>query len=138
MPRRKSTNDKKTSIKTGNISGISGEGNIAGGDITTNKTINGLSAADVKLLFDQLFTAIEANSKVSTSNKEDIKADVKDIQAKVTEATENNEKVDESFLARMAPDVLDVIVATLGSPLAGLGVAAKKIAEKAKEETTQT
>ena len=35
----------------------------------------------------------------------------------------------------MAPDVLDVIVATLGNPLAGLGVAAKKIAEKAKEET---
>jgi hypothetical protein len=26
-------------------------------------------------------------------------------------------------------------VATLGNPLAGLGVAAKKIAEKAKEET---
>jgi hypothetical protein len=31
--------------------------------------------------------------------------------------------------------VLDVIVATLENPLAGLGVAFKKIAEKAKEET---
>ena len=38
-------------------------------------------------------------------------------------------------IARMAPDVLDVIVATLGNPLAGLGVAVKKIAERAKEET---
>jgi hypothetical protein len=35
----------------------------------------------------------------------------------------------------MAPDILDVVVATLGNPLAGLGVAAKKIAKKAKEGT---
>jgi hypothetical protein len=34
----------------------------------------------------------------------------------------------------MAPDILDVVVATLVNPLAGLGVAAKKIADKAKEE----
>jgi hypothetical protein len=67
---------------------------------------------------------------------------VKEIQSTVTEAAQKNEKIDESFLsrrfrniARMAPDLLDVVVATLGNPLAGLGVAVKKIAEKAKEET---
>jgi hypothetical protein len=50
--------------------------------------------------------------------------------------------VDEGFLsrrfrniARMAPDLLNVVVATLTSLLAGLGVAAQKIAEKAKAET---
>jgi hypothetical protein len=55
---------------------------------------------------------------------------------------QKNEKVDESFLsrrfrniARVAPNVLDVIEATLASPLAGLGVAVKKIAEKTKEGT---
>ena len=60
------------------------------------------------------------------------------------QAAKKNEKVDEGFLscrfrniARMAPDVLDVVVATLVSPLAELGVAVKKIAEKAKEETKQ-
>jgi hypothetical protein len=37
-------------------------------------------------------------------------------------------------IARLAPDVLD-LVAMLANPLAGLGVAVKKIAEKAKEET---
>ena len=48
--------------------------------------------------------------------------------------------MDEGFLsrrlrniARMAPDVLDVVVATLANPLAGLGVAAKKLAEKEAE-----
>lgn len=35
----------------------------------------------------------------------------------------------------MAPDILDVVVATLGNPLAGIGGAVKKIAEKAKEES---
>ena len=58
------------------------------------------------------------------------------------EATQKNEKLDEGFLSRrfrniapMAPDVLDVVVATVANPLAGLGVAVKKIAEKAKQET---
>jgi len=72
-----------------------------------------------------------------------LKAEVKEIQSTVTEAAQKNEKVDEGFLsrrfrniARMAPDVLDVVVATLGNPLAGLGVAVKKIAEKAKTDAS--
>jgi hypothetical protein len=71
-----------------------------------------------------------------------LKAEVKEIQSTVTEAAHKNEKVDEGFLlrrfryiARTAPDLLDLVVATLGNPLAGLGVMAQKIAEKAKEET---
>ncbi len=50
--------------------------------------------------------------------------------------------MDESFLsrrfrniARVAPDILDVVVATLTNPLAGLGLVATKIAEKAREDT---
>jgi len=140
MPKKK--DDNQVNIKVGNISGISGEVNIAGGDITTNKTTNGLSAAEIKGLFDSLYSAIETNANTSTADKEDLKAEVKEIQTTVTEAAQKNDKVDEGFLsrrfrniARMAPDVLDVVVATLGNPLAGLGIAVKKIAEKAKEET---
>jgi hypothetical protein len=65
------------------------------------------------------------------------------VPKKKRESGKQTEKVDKGFLsrpfrniARMAPDVLDVVVGTLGNPLAGLGVAAKKIAEKAKEETS--
>ena len=114
---------------------------MAGGNITTHQTTNGLNAAEIKQLFDHLYTTIEANNKVSPTKKEDLKAEVKDIQSTVTEAAQKNEKLDEGFLARrfrniarMAPDVLDVVVTTLANPLAGLGVAVKKIAEKAKEE----
>lgn len=141
MPKKKSEANKETNIKIGNISGVSGAVNIAGGNITTHQTTTGLSAAEIKQLFDGLYTAIEANAKASPAEKEDIKAEVQEIQSTVTEAAQKNEKVDEGFLsrrfrniARMAPDVLDVVVATLGSPLAGLGVAVKKIAEKARED----
>ena len=142
MSTKKRASNKQSSIKVGNISDISGNVNVAGGNITTHQTISGLSAAEIKQLFDGLYTVIESNKKVSPTKKEDLKAEVKEIQSTVTEAVQKNEKIDESFLsrrfrniARMAPDVLDVVVATLGNPLAGLGVAVKKIAEKAKEET---
>jgi hypothetical protein len=70
-----------------------------------------------------------------------LKAELKEIESTVTRAVQKNKKVDEGFLsrrfrniARMAHDLLDVVVAALASPLVGLGVAFKKIAEKAKEE----
>ena len=140
--RLKAKGSSRTSIEVGNSSGTSGNLNIAGGNITMHHTTTGLSAAEIKQLFDGLYAKIETRPETPTANKEDLKAEVKEIQATVTEAVQKNEKVDEGFLsrrfrniARMAPDVLDVIVATLGNPLAGLGVAVKKIAQKAKEET---
>jgi transposase-like protein len=144
MPKKKRTtsNSKSTSVRVGNISDISGNVNVAGGNITTHHTITGLSAAEIKQLFDGLYSQIDTRANTSPADKEDIKAEVKEIQSTVTEAAQKNEKIDESFLsrrfrniARMAPDLLDVVVATLANPLAGLGVATKKIAEKAKEET---
>jgi hypothetical protein len=140
--KRANAGNKQTSVHVGNISDISGNVNVAGGDIITHHTVSGLSAAEIKQLFDGLYTVIESNKKVSPTKKEDLKAEVQEIQSTVTQAVQKNEKLDEGFLsrrfrniARMAPDVLDVVVATLANPLAGLGVAARKIADKAKAET---
>lgn len=135
-------NNQSSSVEVGDISNVSGNLNFAGGDISTHQTINnGLSAADIKQLFDKLYTTIDTRTDTPQSIKEDLKAEVEDIQAAVTEAVEKHEEVEESFLsrkfrsiARMAPDILDVVLATIGNPLAGLGVAVKKIADKAKEE----
>jgi hypothetical protein len=142
MPKQKHKNVKQTSIKVGNISDIPGNVNVAGGNITTHQTASGLSAAEIKQLFEQLYTAIEARPGTPPADQADLKAEVQEVQSAVTQAAAKNEKVDESFLsrhfrniARMAPDILDVVVATLGNPLAGIGVAVKKIAEKAKAET---
>lgn len=138
MPKKKRESSKRTSVRVGNISSVSGNLNIAGGNVTTHQTTTGLSAAEIKGLFDQVYAKIDARPDTPLTDKEDLKAEVKEIQATVTEAAKENKKVDESFLARrfrniarMAPDILEVIVATLANPLAGLGIAVKKIAEKA-------
>jgi hypothetical protein len=134
--------ERRTSIKVGDISETSGSVNIAGGDITTHHTAGGLSAAEVKQLFDQIYARIETRADTAPADKEDLKATVAEIQEPVMAAVQKNEQVDEGFLARrfrniarMAPDILDVVVATLANPLGGLGVAVKKIADKAKEDT---
>ena len=142
MKKSKRTNLKPAGVNAGDFSNISGNVNVAGGDITTNQTTTGLSAAEIKQVFDGLYKDIDARAELPKADKEDIKAEVKEIQSTVTAAAQNKERVDESFLARrfrniarMAPDILDVVVATLANPLAGLGMAAKKIADQAKAET---
>lgn len=57
----------------------------------------------------------------------------------VVKEAEKGEEADPSRIERllntisaMAPDILDVVVATIGNPLAGIGLAIKKIGEKAK------
>jgi transposase-like protein len=144
MPNKKRTggSGKQTNVRVGNVSDISGNVNIAAGNITTHQTTTGLSAGELKQLFDQVYSAIENKPDTSPVDKEDLTADVKEIQATITQAAQKNGEVNEGVLsrrfrniARMAPDVLEVIVATLVNPLGGLGVAVKKIAEKAKEET---
>lgn len=142
MPKSKNTSEGQTSIHVGNISDVSGNINVAGGDITTHYTNTVINEAEIRKAFDQLYANIDAHPETNAAVKEDLKGEVQEIQTVVTEAVKKNEQVEEGFLsrrfrniARMAPDVLDVVVATLGNPLAGLGVAVKKIAEKAKEDT---
>ncbi len=138
----KKDDQKQVSISIGDVSNNSGDFNVAGGDITVTKTTTGLSAADVKQLFDQVYARIDAGPEAPPAVKEDLKAEVQDIQTAVTQAVQQDAPLDETFLgrrfrniARMAPDILDVVVATVASPLGGLGIVLKKIAERAKEET---
>ena len=143
MKRKRAEAKPSTSLRVGNISDISGAVNIAGGNITTHQTTSSLSAAEIEQLFNGLYRELDRRADLPSADKEDLKADVKEIQTAVTEAAQSDKKMDEGFLsrrfrnmARMAPDLLDVVVATLTNPLAGLGVAVKKIADKAKEHTT--
>jgi hypothetical protein len=138
MSKKKREDSKQTNVRVGNISDVSGNVNIAGGNITTHQTTTGLSAAEIKQLFDSLYAKIDARPETPAADREDLKAEVEEIQSAVTEAAAGQAKVDESFLsrrfrniARMAPDILEVVVATLANPLAGLGIAVGKIAEQA-------
>lgn len=101
------------------------------------------SRAAVEHLFDQLYVRIDARPETSITDKEDLKTEVKKIQTAIFEAAENTGKVDQLLLsrhlrniARMAPDVFDVIVAILMNPVAGVSLVIRKIAQKAKSEAS--
>ena len=137
MPKKKRASSRQpVSMRVGNISNVRGEVNIAGRDIVKHE-----SQTELRNVFLDIYRDIDARPATSPAVKEDLTAEVKEIEASVTAAAQKNEKVEEAFLARrfrniarMAPDILDVVVAMLANPLAGLGIAVRKIAEKAKEE----
>lgn len=123
-------------ISVGNIKNDSGTINIAGGNISITTTTNGSSIDKIAQVFESIYARIEMNQNASAIDKADLKNDVQDVQTAIMEP-----KVDESFVSRrlrnigrMAPDILDVILATITSPAAGLGMVGKKIAEKVKEK----
>jgi len=90
---------------------------------------------EVARLFEQIFQAIEVRLATSREDKEDLRQMVKDIEKEAAKG----DQVNESFLARqlrnlgrMAPDILEVVLATLTNPAAGI----RKIAEKMKAAST--
>src|SRR5215216_2003317 len=98
MPKKKRTTGNQ--VRVGDISGLSGNMNVAGGDITAHQTITGSSAAEIKQLFDQLYTTIESRAETPPKDQEGLKAEVEEIQTTVTEAIEQKKEVSESFLLR--------------------------------------
>ncbi len=97
----------------------------------------GASAEEIAKLFTALNAAIDSRPKTDVETKADLKAEVKELQ---THVEGKDAEPDESFIARhlrnighMAPDILDVAIATLGNPVGGVMLVIKKSAEKAKE-----
>jgi hypothetical protein len=69
----------------------------------------------------------------------DVKVEIQEVR----EELEKQDEADESFIlrrlrniGRMAPDILEVTLATITNPILGFGILAKKIAEKAKATAT--
>ena len=125
-------------VHTGGGAYIGGSVKVEGGDFVGRDQYKttGLSAAEVARLFEQLYAAIESRPDTSPTDKADLKAEVQELQAEVAKGDE----ADEDFLARrlrniqrMAPDILEVALATLANPAVGFGLAVKKVAQRMKE-----
>lgn len=124
-------------IHTGGGAYVGGNVTVSHGDFVGRdqyKTV-GASATEMAELFEKIFAKIETHPGLSETDKEDLKADLTDVK---TESTKANQ-IDESFLVRrlrniqrIAPDILDVVLAALSNPAAGFGVVVRKIAEKMK------
>ena len=90
---------------------------------------------ELKKWSEEMEKLIDVNRDLLQDDKTDLKRDV----AKVAEEISKGKKTDssrlESLLNRIgsiAPDILEVAIATLANPLAGLGLVAKKIGDRAK------
>jgi hypothetical protein len=106
------------------------------GDITL-ESATGLSSAEVGRLFKDIYNRIEGLQSRSLADKSEINKTVKEIEAAVVEGSK-----DETFfearlknLKRMAPDILEVVLTTVGNPLLGLKLISEKIANKLKSES---
>jgi len=86
---------------------------------------------------EQINAKIDALSKLPQSEKDDLRDQVE----KIGDEMQRGSKAEMSRLEKlintltvMAPDIFDVVVATLQSPLAGAGMVIKKIGDKVKLE----
>ncbi len=113
----------------GNVSGstiITGDNNVVGATITLQKEY-----------IQQIFNEIEKHPDLDQLDKEDLKSEVKELQKEDEKGPEAEEKQFSRHLRnikRMAPDILEVVLAAVANPVAGFGAIAKKVAEKMKAE----
>jgi hypothetical protein len=108
------------------------------GVITGRRDIyhKGMDTQEAARLFDNLFQAIDHHSELSSEDKTDLREEIEELRQELSK----KDKAKESFLMRklrnigkMAPDILDVTLATIINPVLGYGLIAKKIAARAKE-----
>jgi hypothetical protein len=135
--KKKSTQSAgKRMINTGGGAYIEGQVDINSGNfVGRDQYAAGLSPADVKQLFEPIYSQIESRPHIRPEDRADLKTEVEEIQNEVSKGAE----ADQTFLARrlrnigrIAPDILEVVVATLTHPAAGFATVVKKVAEKAK------
>ncbi|HSD84856.1 MAG TPA: CHAT domain-containing protein [Anaerolineae bacterium] len=115
---------------------------IGGDSITGDKILTTGSSADIASLFATIYRQIDAYPDLKPRDKEDLKADVKDVEAETTKVAQG-QKADESFLerrlrsiARMAPDILDVMATTFASPALGAATIIRKVIARVRQETS--
>jgi hypothetical protein len=104
-------------------------------DKSINMTGNVINLAEA---MKGIYKEIDARPEMTGAQKEQLKETVKNVEK---ELSKDKEEPNQSFLtylfkdiASMAPDILDVVLATLKNPLAGISEVALKIAQKAAQD----
>ncbi len=108
--------------------------NIIVGD--NSSITNGLTGPDVAKLFEDVFRQIDQQNN-SEADKQEIRETVELIQDEVAKGEKANEKALTAFirsLQKMAPDILDVVLAAAANPMLAASVIARKVADKIKAD----
>ena len=123
-------------IVVGNISGSEGIAIGRGAQASVTKS-SGVDLVVIEQIFDQIFSEMKNLAGLKEEDLEDATAEIEELKQEIAKGDE----ADETFLkrrlrnlARMAPDILDVVTATLANPALGLDMVIRNIAEKAREE----
>lgn len=121
-------------VSVGNISNSTGVaiGRRAQATVTQS---TGASAEEIAKIFSVITAKVNAlpdgpDKTVAVSAVQALQAEAKQGD----KASEANVNKWFNFLAQAAPDAFEVAVASFANPIAGLGLAFKKIAERAKQE----
>lgn len=108
------------------------KGNVAGRDIIEKNVTN------VNISFTPVYEAVKKNKTIPPKTKKMVENTVKQIEQEVKKGN----KAKPSFIQqrleniqKMAPDILEVVIATLQNPSAGIGLAVKKVVNRFKAET---
>ena len=125
------------SISVGDISGSKG---IAIGHGASASVTEG-GAAGLNEIADAFAKITHAVNRLPEGPNKTIAQQA--VQGLQTEAKKGNQADEKSvgdwfnFLAQAAPDAFEVAIATFANPIVGLGLAFKKIADRAKQEKDQ-
>ena len=121
------------------VGDVSGTGIAIGSEAHAEVHQGSVDAAALAEAFKNVYNQIEARKPDSTFEKEEIATPVKKVEEEVAKGEEANpDRVAHwlKTLAGMAPDIFDVTVKTLISPAAGIAEVIRKVAEKAKAESS--
>jgi hypothetical protein len=129
--RSKSSGDK---ITVGNVSNNTGVAIGRGAQVTVTQT-SGASTEEIAKAFAAIIAKVNAlpdgpEKSVAVSAVQALQ----DEAQKGDKASEDNVAKWFGFLAQTSSDAFEVAVASFANPIAGLGLAFKKIAERAKQE----
>jgi len=108
------------------------KGNVAGRDIVEKNVTN------VNISFTPVYDAIKKNTTIPPKTKKMVEKTVKQIEQEVRKGN----KAKPSFIQqrleniqKMAPDILEIVIATLQNPTIGIGLAVKKVINRFKVES---
>jgi hypothetical protein len=125
-------------VMTGKVSsgGIVMQGGRA--NVVTVHQFKGADAKELTALFEKLYQYIESRPPDPNVEKEEIIGTVQKIESEATKEEEANPtKLGRWMdnLNQMAPDIVDVILASLGGPVSGVTAVLKKVADHARQQS---
>ncbi len=104
----------------------------------TQSSVHKTDDANFERLFELLEAKLKARPEDPNVDKQEIQEQVNQIKAEAAQGEKANLNKLERWiqnLFRMAPDIVDVIVASLGGPVSGVTAVLQKIAARVKAES---